>query len=56
MALSRPHGATTVTMWTRAAGAAGRSGVAEPVPLTFVPYRLWGNRGPATMRVWLPES
>jgi DUF1680 family protein len=25
-------------------------------PLTFVPYHLWGNRGPATMRVWIPES
>ncbi|MGH3390076.1 MAG: glycoside hydrolase family 127 protein, partial [Actinomadura sp.] len=25
-------------------------------PLTFVPYHLWGNRGPATMRVWVPEG
>ena len=25
-------------------------------PLTFVPYHLWGNRGPATMRVWLPAG
>jgi DUF1680 family protein len=23
---------------------------------TLVPYHLWGNRGPATMRVWLPED
>jgi DUF1680 family protein len=25
-------------------------------PMTLVPYHLWGNRGPATMRVWLPED
>ncbi|TDD38781.1 glycoside hydrolase family 127 protein [Nonomuraea terrae] len=24
------------------------------VPLRLVPYHRWGNRGPATMRVWLP--
>jgi uncharacterized protein len=24
--------------------------------LTLVPYHLWGNRGPAAMRVWLPEG
>jgi len=23
-------------------------------PLTMVPHHLWGNRGPASMRVWLP--
>jgi DUF1680 family protein len=23
---------------------------------TLVPYHVWGNRGPATMRVWLPEA
>ena len=34
---------------TSAAGAA-------TAPLTLVPYHLWGNRGPAAMRVWLPES
>ncbi|MFG2000646.1 glycoside hydrolase family 127 protein [Spirillospora sp. NPDC048911] len=26
-----------------------------PEPLTLIPYHLWGNRGPAAMRVWLPE-
>jgi DUF1680 family protein len=25
------------------------------VPLTLIPYHRWGNRGPAAMRVWLPE-
>jgi DUF1680 family protein len=25
-------------------------------PAALVPYHLWGNRGPATMRVWLPED
>jgi len=34
---------------TSAAGAAR-------APLILVPYHLWGNRGPAAMRVWLPES
>ena len=24
--------------------------------VTLVPYHLWANRGPATMRVWLPEE
>jgi DUF1680 family protein len=28
---------------------------AAAMPLTMVPYHLWGNRGPAAMRVWLPE-
>jgi uncharacterized protein len=23
-------------------------------PLDLIPYHRWGNRGPATMRVWLP--
>ncbi|MFJ2033146.1 glycoside hydrolase family 127 protein [Streptosporangium sp. NPDC087985] len=25
-------------------------------PLRLVPYHRWGNRGPATMRVWLPTT
>ena len=25
-------------------------------PLTFIPYHAWGNRGLATMRVWVPEA
>ena len=24
-------------------------------PLTLIPYHLWANRGPAAMRVWLPQ-
>ena len=24
--------------------------------LTFIPYHTWGNRGLATMRVWVPEG
>jgi DUF1680 family protein len=32
----------------------GGAGVEEA--LTFVPYHLWGNRGPAAMRVWVPEG
>ncbi|MFI7611795.1 glycoside hydrolase family 127 protein [Nonomuraea terrae] len=26
------------------------------VPVTFTPYFLWGNRGPAAMRVWIRSS
>lgn len=29
---------------------------ARPQPLTLIPYHLWGNRGPASMRVWLPAG
>ncbi|GAA3791429.1 glycoside hydrolase family 127 protein [Sphaerisporangium flaviroseum] len=32
------------------------SGVGERLPLSLIPYYRWGNRGPATMRVWLPET
>ncbi|WP_214321857.1 glycoside hydrolase family 127 protein [Nonomuraea sediminis] len=28
----------------------------EDVALRLVPYHRWGNRGPATMRVWLPRA
>jgi hypothetical protein len=28
----------------------------RPATLTLVPYHLWASRGPATMRVWLPEE
>lgn len=36
----------------------GSLGTAEAAPgsLTLVPYHLWANRGPATMRVWLPVA
>jgi hypothetical protein len=26
----------------------------EPVEVTLIPYHQWANRGPSTMRVWLP--
>jgi DUF1680 family protein len=32
------------------------AGAAPASSTTLVPYHLWGNRGPATMRVWLPED
>jgi DUF1680 family protein len=31
-------------------------GPRTPTSLRLVPYHRWGRRGPATMRVWLPES
>jgi uncharacterized protein len=27
----------------------------DPVPVHLIPYARWGNRGPSTMRVWIPE-
>jgi uncharacterized protein len=36
-------------------GSASGGTTAERAPVTFVPYHLWGNRGPAAMRVWMPE-
>ncbi|WP_371785802.1 glycoside hydrolase family 127 protein [Streptosporangium subroseum] len=30
--------------------------LSDPGPLRLVPYHRWGNRGPATMRVWLPAA
>jgi DUF1680 family protein len=38
----------------------GATPSAEPVdgarPVPLVPYHAWGNRGPSTMRVWLPTA
>lgn len=33
-----------------------RSGVVESVDLRLVPYHQWAERGPSTMRVWLPTT
>ncbi|PRX53542.1 hypothetical protein B0I32_127131 [Nonomuraea fuscirosea] len=35
-------------------GAADAPGDGGDVRLRLIPYHRWGNRGPATMRVWLP--
>lgn len=40
---------------TRAGSPAAFPATGE-VRLTLVPYHRWGNRGRATMRVWLPEA
>ncbi|MBM9476842.1 glycoside hydrolase family 127 protein [Nakamurella flavida] len=32
------------------------SDAATPVELPLVPYCQWGNRGPSTMRVWIPVA
>jgi uncharacterized protein len=31
----------------------GQDGI-KSVPVTFVPYAVWDNRGPDVMRIWLP--
>jgi hypothetical protein len=28
----------------------------ETIPVPMIPYHQWANRGPSTMRVWLPTS
>jgi uncharacterized protein len=46
---------TTAELAERPAGDALPGAVAlEAAGLTFVPYHLWSNRGPSTMRVWAP--
>lgn len=40
--------------WPYPAGPEGRAGTDVEVPL--VAYHAWGNRGPSTMRVWLPRA
>ena len=37
------------------AGAPGE-GQATPASIRLIPYQQWGNRGPSTMRVWLPTT
>ena len=38
----------------------GREPADVPTPVmrevAMVPYHAWGNRGPSTMRVWLPVA
>jgi DUF1680 family protein len=31
-----------------------RAAPARPLQVTFIPYSVWGNRGPSEMSVWLP--
>ncbi len=40
--------------WPYGPGPRARAG--EAIELPLIPYHSWGNRGPATMRVWLPTS
>ena len=36
--------------------APGRTLDGQAADLTFIPYHAWGNRGLATMRVWVPAA
>lgn len=33
-----------------------RSTPGEPMDLTLIPYHRWSNRGPSTMRIWMPAA
>jgi uncharacterized protein len=48
-------GAVTLRCDARPLLVGERGGPDGAMPLTLVPYHLWGNRGAAAMRVWLPE-
>ena len=37
-------------------GAPAPAGDAEPVEVPLVPYHEWAQRGPSTMRVWIPTA
>jgi DUF1680 family protein len=41
--------------WPYSDGGAPDPPVSDQRLVPLVPYHLWGNRGPASMRVWLPE-
>jgi DUF1680 family protein len=42
--------------WPYAAGAPEEAPTGARREATLIPYALWANRGPSTMRVWLPTS
>jgi uncharacterized protein len=48
-------GALTLRCSARPLRAAEPGQPAAPTPLTLIPYHLWANRGPTSMRVWLPQ-
>lgn len=60
----RVHGAGAVVTGRRIVPADARwpyeeqpsTGAGEPIDVPLIPYHSWANRGPATMRVWLPEA
>ena len=45
---------TTSLRWVGALSAPGRTLAGSATRLNFIPYHAWGNRGLATMRVWVP--
>jgi DUF1680 family protein len=42
--------------WPYRVGAGAPEAAAAPRAVPLVPYHAWGNRGPSTMRVWLPQA
>jgi DUF1680 family protein len=37
-------------------GAAPETAEGDGIPIPLIPYHSWANRGPSTMRVWIPTS
>ena len=37
-------------------GAADAATEGDGIPIPLVPYHSWANRGPSTMRVWIPTA
>jgi len=42
--------------WPYSSGGQGHDAEVERVEMPLIPYHAWANRGPSTMRVWLPVS
>jgi DUF1680 family protein len=45
----------TDEQWPYAGGFGEPSSRPSPKELRLIPYHRWAERGPSTMRVWLPE-
>jgi len=53
---AREHRAGVACGWPYGGGDRGSAPPGAERRLTLVPYYLWANRGPSTMRVWLPAG
>ncbi|WP_189863953.1 glycoside hydrolase family 127 protein [Streptomyces poonensis] len=54
--LTAPDGVRAAPWPYRPLGGLPAARSAEPAGIVLVPYHSWANRGPSTMRVWLPTT
>jgi uncharacterized protein len=50
------HAEPAIRAWPYAAPGAGQADDGEELDVPLVPYHDWAERGPSTMRVWLPSA